>query len=78
MLRRPVAFTGNRLALNCATSVAGCLRVELLDGDGLALLGFGLSDAAELIGDEVEGYARWKQGPGVEAAQGGWCGYGSI
>ncbi|WP_228486526.1 glycoside hydrolase family protein [Paludibaculum fermentans] len=70
MLTHPVTFTGHRLALNYATSAAGSVRVELLDGDRQALPGFGLADAAELIGDEIEGYARWKQGVGVGAAQG--------
>ncbi|MGC4054932.1 MAG: hypothetical protein QM757_39325 [Paludibaculum sp.] len=70
MLTQPVTFSGNRLSLNYATSAAGSVRVELLDGAGQALPGFGLADAVELIGDEIEGYARWKGGVAVGAVMG--------
>lgn len=70
MLTHSVSFTGSRLALNYATSAAGSVRVELSDWDGQALPGFGLADAVELIGDEIDGYARWKAGMEVGAVMG--------
>ena len=45
-----------------ATSAAGGLRVEIVGADGEAIPGFGLDGAGELIGNEIDGAARWVEG----------------
>ncbi len=56
---RPLRFEGNALEVNYATSAAGGLRVEIVGADGAAIPGFTRDEAGELIGNEVDGAARW-------------------
>jgi hypothetical protein len=56
LVTKPLVFQGRQLVLNFATSAAGGLRVELQDREGRPLPGFGLADAVEQVGDDVE---RW-------------------
>ncbi|WP_321469920.1 hypothetical protein [uncultured Paludibaculum sp.] len=70
LLTHPVTFEGARLELNYTTSAAGSLRVEILDPAARPLPGFALSDAQELIGDEIAREAVWKQGPDLSTLQG--------
>jgi len=56
---KPLRFEGNALEVNYATSAAGGLRVEIVGADGEAIPGFSRDEARELIGNEVDGFARW-------------------
>ena len=60
MVTRPFSFAGRSLLLNFATSAAGGIRVEVQDGAGTPLPGFTLADCPEIIGDDVQRVARWK------------------
>jgi len=62
MLTKPLTFRGTRLEINYATSAAGSIRVEIQDPSGKALPGYRLAEATELIGDRVDGTARWQAG----------------
>lgn len=59
---KPLVFAGDRLVLNFSTSVAGALRVELQDGAGKPIPGYGLEDCPVLFGDSLERAVAWKQG----------------
>lgn len=48
---KPLVFEGNELSINFATSVAGYVRIRLLDGEGNALEGY---DSGKLFGDSVD------------------------
>jgi len=67
---RPLRFEGDALEVNYATSAAGGLRVEVLGKDGEAIPGFGLEEAAELIGNEVDGAVQWTGGADLGALAG--------
>jgi len=67
---KPFTFAGESLEINYATSAAGSIRVELQDGAGAALPGFGAEDCDELIGDEIARTVTW-QGSGSVAALAG-------
>jgi len=62
LLTRPLRFTGNHLFLNCSTSAAGLIRVEIQDVAGLPIKGFALSDCEELFGDAHDRTVTWKGG----------------
>jgi len=59
-LSHPLTFTGDRLVLNCSTSAAGHLRVELQDGQGKPFAGYGLEDCDEVVGDFLGRTVTWK------------------
>lgn len=48
---KPLVFEGNELSINFATSVAGYVRIRLLDGEGNPLEGY---DSGRLFGDSVD------------------------
>ena len=60
MVTRTLEFSGSNLVLNYATSAAGSIRVEIQDGNGRPLSGYGLEDCAVIYGDEVERVVTWK------------------
>ena len=62
MVTKPLVFQGHQLAINFATSAAGGLRVELQDAAGKPLSGYGLGDAVEQVGDDIERTVTWKTG----------------
>lgn len=62
MHSKPFRFAGRELEINYATSAAGSLRFELQDEGGHALPGRALSDAREIIGDQIARIVRWKDG----------------
>ena len=70
MTTKPLRFSGNRLAINFATSAAGSLRVEIQDAKGNPIPGFTLEDCPEIIGDQIERTVSWKQGPDLSALAG--------
>jgi len=67
---KPLTFEGKELLLNCATSVAGSIRVEIQDADGRPIDGHGLSDCIEIYGDEIERPVTWKSGRDVSSLVG--------
>ncbi len=70
LVTKPLVFQGRQLAINFATSAAGGLRVELQDTEGKPLPGFGLEDAVEQIGDDIERIVAWKTGSNVSQLSG--------
>lgn len=62
MLTKPITFSGNRLTINCGTSAAGSLKVEIQTPDGHPIEGFTCADCQEIIGDRIEHTVHWKQG----------------
>ena len=62
MITKPLVFSGNRLAINYATSAGGGLEVEIQTPDGQPVDGFALADCPEIIGDRIEQTVRWKGG----------------
>jgi hypothetical protein len=67
---RPLRFEGRRLLLNFATSAAGGIRVEIQDGDGKPLPGYGAADCVEIVGNRLEWPLRWKSGHDLGALAG--------
>ena len=70
MVTRALEFSGSRLLLNYATSAAGSIRVEIQDGSGKALSGYGLEDCTVIYGDEVERVVTWKEGSDLKQLSG--------
>ncbi|MSR31387.1 MAG: hypothetical protein EXR99_07775 [Gemmataceae bacterium] len=62
-------FQGKRLKLNCSTSAAGGIRVEVQTPEGKAIPGYSLADCQEILGDSLEKTVQWKKSS-VEALQG--------
>lgn len=59
LLTKPFTFSGARLRLNCATSAAGTVRVEVQGADGRAVDGFGLAACDGIFGDDVARAVTW-------------------
>jgi len=59
-ITKPLIFSGNELVINFSTSAAGSIRVEIQDSQGNPLEGFGITDSAEIYGDEIEHCVTWK------------------
>ncbi len=55
----PLVFAGRELRLNCATSAAGYITVELQDERGAPLDGFTLGDADLFFGDALDAPMTW-------------------
>lgn len=59
-LTKLFTFKGSKLVLNYSTSVAGSVRVELVDETGQPLPGFARDDCDELVGDEIARTVSWR------------------
>ena len=70
MLTKPLTFRGRTLEINCATSAAGSIRVEIQDSSGQPVPGYALHDAMEIIGDEIDRVVSWKGGADVASLAG--------
>jgi hypothetical protein len=70
LITKPLLFTGSRLSLNLSTSAAGNMHVEIQDGAGKPIPGFGLDECWEIIGDSLDYTARWKGGVDVSGLSG--------
>lgn len=70
VVTKPVIFAGGELVINYATSAMGSIRVELQDGSGKPIAGFGLEDCPPIYGDEIEHVVRWNSGSSVSALAG--------
>lgn len=59
---KPFVVEGEALEINYSTSVAGSIRVEILDANGQPVPGFRLDECAEIFGDEMSGAVEWRRG----------------
>lgn len=66
----PVRFTGRRLMLNFATSIAGVVKVELQDAGGGPIPGFSMGECSPLFGNSIERPVVWAHGGDVSALAG--------
>lgn len=62
LLTRLLTFKGERLEINCATSAAGGMRVELQDANATPVPGFAMEDCQEIIGDKIAHQVEWRGG----------------
>ena len=69
-LTRPLTFTGKTLSLNCSTSAAGSIQVEIQDAHGKALPGFELNQCIPIVGDEIAKRVQWKSTPDLRKRAG--------
>jgi hypothetical protein len=67
---RPLAFGGEHLVLNYATSAAGSVAIEIQDESGKPLPGYGLADMKPIYGDELDAAVAWKSKRVLPAAAG--------
>jgi hypothetical protein len=67
---RLLAFTGKAMIVNCSTSAAGSVRVQIEDDAGAPVPGYSLADSDEIVGDSIERIVRWKAGSDVSALAG--------
>lgn len=65
VLTKPLRFAGRELEINCSTSAAGSVRVEIQDTEGKPAAGFAADDCLEIVGDEIARTVRWKNGSDV-------------
>ncbi len=70
LVTRPLRFRGNELTLNYATSAVGSVGLELQDADGTPIEDFALTDQMAMVGDEIEGVVRWRDGIEVASLAG--------
>ena len=70
MVTRPLTFSGKELLLNTSTSAAGSVRVEIQSSTGEPIAGYGLEDSMEIVGDEIERVAAWRNGTDVSPLAG--------
>jgi acetyl esterase/lipase len=70
LLTRPLRFAGSALELNCSTSAAGGIRVEVQDAGGKPIPGYTLADNVEIVGDDVARVVTWKGGADVSKLAG--------
>jgi hypothetical protein len=70
LLTRPLRFAGNTLDINCSTSAAGGIRVEIQDAAGKPITGHGLADSVEILGDDIARVVTWKGGADVSRLAG--------
>ena len=70
MTTKTITFTGKSLYLNYATSAAGSIWVELLDGDGVVIPGYEADKCFEIIGNQVERAVAWNGNTDISALAG--------
>ncbi len=68
LLSKPLTFQGNNLELNCSTSAAGSIQIEILAGDADDQKV--LAKSRLLIGDEIDGPVSWEAGTDLAALAG--------
>jgi hypothetical protein len=57
---QPIIFGGRELRLNCSTSAAGSIRVEIQDEQGAPIEGFAIEDSDLFFGDKLDAPMSWK------------------
>ena len=58
-MTKPIVFTGDELVVNCSTSAAGDIRVEILDADSRPIEGYTQADADGFFGDSIDHSLTW-------------------
>lgn len=61
----PMTFEGSRLEVNVEGSAGGWMKVEVLDGAGKALPGYGFDDAEVVMGNSLCRSVSWKGNPAL-------------
>ncbi len=59
MTTKPLAFDGDELVLNVATSASGQVRVALLDAMGVPVPGYRLDDADPIVANDLARVVTW-------------------
>ena len=70
MVTKTFTFTGQSLYLNYATSAAGSIRVQILDGDGVPIPGYEAETSFEIIGNQIARAVRWNDSADISALAG--------
>lgn len=70
MTTKPILVTGSQLILNCSTSAAGSILVEVQTPDREPIPGFTLMESMVLVGDSIHRVAGWVTQPGLDALAG--------
>jgi len=70
MITKTLTFTGGELYLNYATSAAGSIRVQILDGDGVPIPGFEAEKSFEIIGNQIARAVRWNDSTDLSSLAG--------
>lgn len=70
VLTKPLIFEGSRLTLNCSTSAAGQIKVELLTAEGSSLPPFGQDECLEIFGDFIDRKVHWSTESKLESLRG--------
>jgi hypothetical protein len=58
-ITKPFLWGGGQVFLNFSTSAAGYIKIEMQSQDGKPIEGYSLSEAQELIGNEIEKPYQW-------------------
>jgi hypothetical protein len=66
---RPFTFTGAQLEINYSTSIAGSIRIALLNEAGDTLPKFALDDCPHIFGDEIARTIRWENTNAIDIQQ---------
>ena len=66
----PFTFEGRQLHINYATSAIGSVRIAIEDANGTAIDGYGMDQAIEIYGDEIDRVVTWQGGDSVAALAG--------
>lgn len=69
-ITKTLTFSGTVLAINCATSAAGQIAVEIQGPDGRPLPGYRMEECRPMVGDEIEGLVEWRAGPDASRLSG--------
>jgi hypothetical protein len=70
MVTKGIGFSGRELMLNYSTSAAGSVRVEVQSLEGNPVPNYDLHSCRPLVGDEIEGVARWRHGADLGSLSG--------
>jgi hypothetical protein len=65
-----LTFDGSRLEVNVEGSAGGWMKVEVLDGDGRPLPGYGFDEADTVMGNSLARTVSWKGNPLLAAPAG--------
>lgn len=65
LVTRPLAFSGDSMEINFATSAAGGIQVELQNTNGKLIPGFGMESCKTMIGNEISRTVKWENSPGL-------------
>ena len=70
LITKNLIFEGNKLMLNFSSSVAGDIKVEILDDTGTPIPGFALEDCPPIFGDSIDREVFWNNGSDVSTLNG--------